>query len=155
VVKGSSSLNLREKWTIPESNFQPCKGKPNSHAWNTKGLFRSNHLAFIPTRGSDPPQATAGPYALPKCRTYACSATTCPYSWLPLQHVFPHIESSNQKKQIRVVGGMSTPRADWLLGLPLTQNSRHVVSTFKRLTRTTTNCDLIKFNNTDGASRHS
>jgi hypothetical protein len=79
-----------------ESNF---KDKPNSHAWNTKGSFRSNHLPFIPTRGSDPPQATAGPYALPKCRTYACSVTTCPYSWLPLQHVFLHVQSSNRKNQ--------------------------------------------------------
>jgi hypothetical protein len=25
VAKGSSSLNLREKWTISESNFNPCK----------------------------------------------------------------------------------------------------------------------------------
>jgi hypothetical protein len=63
---------------------------------------------------------------------------------LLLQHVVLHVESSNQKKQIRVVGGMSTPRADWLLGLPLTQNSRPVVSTFKRLTPITTHCDLIK-----------
>jgi hypothetical protein len=42
------------------------------------------------------------------------------------------------------VGGMSTPRADWLLGLPLTQNSRHVVSTFKRLTPIGTHRDLNK-----------
>jgi hypothetical protein len=101
-------------------------------------------FAFHSDSWTGPPQATAGPYALPKCRTYACSTTTCPYSWLPLQHVFLHVESSNQKKQIRVVGGMSTPQADWLLGLPLTQNSQHVVSTFKRLTPITTHCDLIK-----------
>jgi hypothetical protein len=101
-------------------------------------------FAFLFDSWTGPPQATAGPYALPKCRTYVCSATTCPYSWLPLQHVFLHVESSNQKKQIQVVGGMSTPPADWLLGLPLTQNSRHVVSTFKRLTPITTHCDLIK-----------
>jgi hypothetical protein len=25
VAKGSSGLNLREKWMIPESNFNPCK----------------------------------------------------------------------------------------------------------------------------------
>jgi hypothetical protein len=34
-----------------ELNFQPCKDKPNSHAWNTKGSFRSNHLPFILTCG--------------------------------------------------------------------------------------------------------
>jgi hypothetical protein len=45
---------------------------------------------------------------------------------------------------------MSTPRADWLLGLPLTQNSRHVVSTFKRLTPIGTHRDLNQFINTDG-----
>jgi hypothetical protein len=109
-------------------------------------------FAFHSDSWTGPPQATAGPYALPKCRTYACSATTCPYSWLPLQHVFLHVESSNQKKQIRVVGGMSTPQADWLLGLPLTQNSRHVVSTFKCLTPITTHRDLNQSINTDGVS---
>jgi hypothetical protein len=60
-----------------ESN-STLQGKLNSHAWNTKGSFQSNRLPFIPTRGSKPPQATAGPYALPKCRTYVCSATTKP-----------------------------------------------------------------------------
>jgi hypothetical protein len=47
---------------------------------------------------------------------------------------------------------MSTPRADWLLGLPLTHNSRHVTSTFKRLTPITTHCDLNQFVNTDEVS---
>ena len=37
-----------------------------------------------------------------------------------------------------------------LLGLPLTHNSRHVASTFKRLTQTTTHCGLSKFIYTDG-----
>jgi hypothetical protein len=120
VAKGVSSLNHRERRTIPESRFKTCKDKPNTHAWNTKGSFLSNRLPFIPTRGSGPPQATAGPYALPKCRTYVCSATTKPVLLVAQQHVFPHVELSNQKKQIHVVGGMSTPRADWLLGLPLT-----------------------------------
>jgi hypothetical protein len=34
VAKGSSSLNLREKRAILNQISQPCKGKPNSHAWN-------------------------------------------------------------------------------------------------------------------------
>jgi hypothetical protein len=119
MAKGSSSLNLREKRTIL-NRIQPCKDKPNSHAWNTNGSFRSNRLPFIPTRGSDPPQVTAGPYALPKCRTYVCSATTKLVLLVAQQHVFLHVEPSNQKNQIHVVGGMFTPRADWLLGLPLT-----------------------------------
>jgi hypothetical protein len=50
-----------------------------------------------------------------------------------------------RKTKLRVVGGMSTPRADWLLGLPLYYISRHMASTFKRLATTTTHCDLINF----------
>jgi len=40
---------------------------------------------------------------------------------------------------------MSICRAEELLGLPLTHNSRHVASTFKRLINTTTHCGLNKF----------
>jgi hypothetical protein len=47
---------------------------------------------------------------------------------------------------------MSTYRADRLLGLPLTHNSRHVASTFKCLTPITTHRDLNQFVNTDGVS---
>jgi hypothetical protein len=49
------------------------------------------------------------------------------------------------KTKLRVVGGMSTCRADWLVGLPLYYISRHVASTFKRLATTTTRCDLNNF----------
>ena len=35
-----------------ESNFQPCKGKPNTHAWNTVESLPSNYLLLIPVRGS-------------------------------------------------------------------------------------------------------
>jgi hypothetical protein len=50
-----------------------------------------------------------------------------------------------RKTKLRVVGGMSTPRADWLLGLPLYHISRHVASTFKRLATTTTPYGLNNF----------
>jgi hypothetical protein len=40
---------------------------------------------------------------------------------------------------------MSTPRADWLLGLPLYHISRHVASNFKCLATTATHCDLNNF----------
>jgi hypothetical protein len=50
-----------------------------------------------------------------------------------------------RKTKLPVVGGMSTCRADWLLGLPLYHISRHVASTFKRLATTTTRCDLNHF----------
>jgi hypothetical protein len=76
-----------------ESNLT-LQGKPNTHAWNTTGSFQSNRLPFIPTRGSEPPQATAGTYAHPMCAGHTSVARLQnPYSWLPLQHVFPQ---SNQ-----------------------------------------------------------
>jgi hypothetical protein len=50
-----------------------------------------------------------------------------------------------RKTKLRVVGGMSTCRADWLLGLPLYHISRYVASTFKRLATTTTHYDLNNF----------
>jgi hypothetical protein len=132
--------------------FQPCKDKPNSHAWNTKGSSRSNRLPFIPTRGSEPPQATAGSYALPKCRTYACSATTWPYSWLLLQHVFLHVELSNRKNQNTSGGRYVHSSGRLVTRLTAYHISRHVASTFKCLTTATTHCDLSNFINTDGVS---
>jgi hypothetical protein len=50
-----------------------------------------------------------------------------------------------RKTKLRVVGGMSTPWADWLLGLLLYHISWHVASTFKRLATTTTHYDLNNF----------
>jgi hypothetical protein len=50
-----------------------------------------------------------------------------------------------RKTKLRVVGGMSTCRTDWLLGLTLYHISRHVASTFKYLATTTTCCDLNNF----------
>jgi hypothetical protein len=50
-----------------------------------------------------------------------------------------------RKTKLRVVGGMSTCRANRLLGLPLYHISRRVVSTFKCLATTTTHCDLNNF----------
>jgi hypothetical protein len=152
VAKGSSSLDLREKQTIENRIFKPCKGKPNSHAWNIQQLFQSNRLPCIPTRESVPPQATVGPYAHPMCRTYACSVTTWSYSY-PLCGMYSRTSVRVRKTKLQVVKGMSTPWADRLLGLPFTHNSRHVASTFKCLTTATTHCDLIKlFINTDGVS---
>jgi hypothetical protein len=144
MAKGSSSLNLREKRMILNRISKPCKGKPNSHAWNIQWSFQSNRLPFIPTRGSVPPQATIGPYANQMCRTYVCSATTWPYS-CPLCETYSRTSVRVRKTKLRVVGGMSTPRADWFTRLTAYHISRHVASTFKRLTTATTHCDLIKF----------
>jgi hypothetical protein len=103
VAKGSSSLNLREKRTIPNRISKPCKVKPNSHAWNIQRSFRSNSLPFIPTRGSGPPQATVGPYTHPMCRTYVCSATIWPYS-CPLCGMYSRTSVHLRQTKLRVVG---------------------------------------------------
>jgi hypothetical protein len=137
VAKGSSSLNLREKRTILNRISQPCKGKPNSHAWNIQWSFQSKRLPFIPTCGSGSPQATVGQYAHPICRTYACSATTWPYSYPRCEtysysvrdcRTYSHSVAERipahrcvcEKPNYEWWGGMSTLRADRLLGLPLT-----------------------------------
>jgi hypothetical protein len=67
------------------------------------------------------------------CRMYACSATTWSYSYPHTPTVCVTIGRTLiccgmysrtlvrvRKTKLRVVGGMSTTRADWLLGLPLT-----------------------------------
>jgi hypothetical protein len=88
-------------------------------------------------------KVTVGPYAHPMCRMYICSATAWSYS-CPLCGTYSRTLVRVRKTELRVVGGMSTPRVDWLLGLPLSI-FRHVASTFKRLTTATTHCDLINF----------
>jgi hypothetical protein len=125
--------------------------KPNSHAWNIQCLFRSNRLPFIPGRGAGHHKRLAGSYAHQLCRTYVCSATTLTRIPVCLAERTP-THRCVRKNKLRVVGGMPTCRADWLLGLPLYHISRHVASTFKRLATITTHFDLIKFNNTDGVS---
>ena len=82
-----------------ESNFQPCKGKPNTHAWSTVESLPSNRLLLILVHGSAAlSPATENRHSL--------------HPWL-LQH---KITSYLYKR----VGGMSICRADQLLGLPRT-----------------------------------
>jgi hypothetical protein len=78
-----------------------------------------------------PPQATVGPYAHGRTLVRRAERT-------------PAHRCVCEKPNYELWGVMSTPRADRLLGLPLTHDSRHVDSTFKRLTTATTHCDLIK-----------
>jgi hypothetical protein len=143
VVKEISSLNLREKRMIL-NQISTLQGKPNSHAWNIQWLFRSNHLPFIPGRGAGHHKQLAGPYAHQLCRTYVCSATTWTRIPVCLAERTP-TRRCVRKTRLRVVEGMSTCRADWLLGLPLYHISRHVASTFKRLATITTHFDLNTF----------
>jgi hypothetical protein len=118
VAEGISSPNLRGKRTIL-NRIQTLQGKPNTHAWNIHKLFQSNRLPFIPDCG----QATTSDL---QDRTHTtCAGHTSvarlqnPYSCLP-RRTYSH-RSVREKNQInRVVGGMPTCRADWLLGLPLT-----------------------------------
>jgi hypothetical protein len=143
VAKGLSSLNLRKKWTILNRISQPCKGKPNSHAWNIQWSFRSNRLPFIPTRGSVPPQVTIGPYAHPISRTYVCSVTTWPYS-CPLCGMYSRT-LVRVKNQNTSGGGYVHSSGRFVTRLTAYHISLHVASTFKCLTTATTHCDLIKF----------
>jgi hypothetical protein len=127
------------------------QGKPNSHAWNTKGSFQSNRLPFIPTRGSDPPQATAGPYALLKCRTYICSVTTKPVFLVALATRIP--QSNQVTRRTNTCGGRYVHSSSRLVTrLTAYHISRYVVSTFKHLTPIDTHRDLNQFINTDGVA---
>jgi hypothetical protein len=157
------SISARNGWFWIK--FQkPCKGKPNSHAWNIQWLFPSNRLPSIPTRRSVPPQATVGPYIHPMCRTYVCSTTTWPYSCPrcemysysvrdcrtyshPLRNVLPYVAAC-VKNQITSGGGYVHSSGRSVTRLTAYHISNHVASTFKRLTTATTHYDLIKFSST-------
>jgi hypothetical protein len=168
VAEGISSLNLRKKQTILHRISKPCKGKPNSHAWNIQWSFRSNRLPFIPTRGTRPPQATVGLYAhncagcmsvarlhdhtpVRMCETYAYSVHDCRTYSHPLRNVLPHVGAC-AKNQITSGGRYVHSSGRLVTRLTAYHISRHVASTFKHLTTATTHCDLIKFINTDGVS---
>jgi hypothetical protein len=119
VAKESSSLNLREKWMIL-NRISPLQGKPNSHAWNIEKIVPKQPFAFhsrswIRSTPSDCKTIRTSNVQDVSLQRYCMTVLL-----VSLQHVFSHVEVNNQKNQIRVVGGMSTCRADWLLGLPLT-----------------------------------
>ena len=52
--KGIKQSQFSRETDDSESNFEPCKGKPNTHAWSTIESLPSNRLPFIPVRGSVP-----------------------------------------------------------------------------------------------------
>jgi hypothetical protein len=119
VAKGLSSLNLREKRTIL-NRISPLQGKPNSHAWNIEKTFPKQPFAFhsgswIRSTTSDCRIIRTSNMQDIRLQRYCMTVLL-----VALQHVFPHVEASNRKNQILVVGGMTTSRADWLLGLPFT-----------------------------------
>jgi hypothetical protein len=122
-----------------------------THTLGTSNDLRSNFLNFIPTRGSGPPHATVGPYA------HKCAGRTS-VVWLhdrtPI-HCAEHTPARwcmCEKPNYEWWEGMSTPRADWLLGLPLTiiYGMWLVVSnTWPQLPHTAT---LSTFIHTDGVT---
>jgi hypothetical protein len=124
------------------------QGKPNTHAWNTNRVFRSNRFPHIPGYGSGPPQATVGPYAHHSCRTYVCSATTKPVFLSAMQNVLPHVGACKHKikvewwKRVHLPGHFGTRLTAYHI-------LRHVASTFKHLATTTTHFDLKTFIKTD------
>ena len=52
--KGIKQSQYPRETDDSESNFQPCKGKPSTHAWSTDESRLSNRLLLIPVHGSGP-----------------------------------------------------------------------------------------------------
>ena len=52
--KGIKQSQFPRETDDSESNFQPCKGKPNTHAWSTVESLPSNRWLLIPVYGSVP-----------------------------------------------------------------------------------------------------
>jgi hypothetical protein len=146
VAKGSNSLNLHEKRTILNRvsklamvNLTHTLGTSNDRSEATVCLSFRLMDQYHHKRLYDHIRTQM-------CRTYVCSATTWSYS-CPLCRTYSRTSVHVQKTKLRVVGyahssGWSVTR------LTAYHNSRHVDSTFKRLTTATTHCDLIKFSST-------
>jgi hypothetical protein len=62
-----------------------------------------------------------------------------------VRNVLLHVGASVKKNKLRVVGGYVHSSGRSVTKLTAYHNSRHVASTFKYLTTTTTHCDLINF----------
>ena len=52
--KGIKQSQYLRETDDSESNFQPCKDKPNTHTWSTDESLQSNRLHLIPVHGSAP-----------------------------------------------------------------------------------------------------
>ena len=113
-----------------ESNLLTWPGRPNTHAWGSTSRFA--HATFpLSFRVVDQGHPLRVQGSTPR---YGAG------SWAFLH---PHVAAWEQRsKRVRE---KSTRRADQVLKLTDYHISRHVVSTFKRLTTTTTHCDLINF----------
>ena len=104
-----------------ESNFLTLQGKPNSHVTCNFRRHTDNISLYFPGCGTGSPSSTT---------EYDDSAPACACM------------RNDVQKRVKVE---STCRANQLLMLTDYHISRHMVSTFKRLTATTTHCGLVKF----------
>jgi hypothetical protein len=96
------SISVRNGWFWIE--FHNLARDSNSHA--RKLSFLGNHSPHIPGRGTEPPQASAGPYAHSLCRTYVYSATIRSYSCL-LCRMYSHMSVRVCDKNQNSSGGVS------------------------------------------------
>ena len=113
-----------------ESNLLTWPGIPNAHAWDRHLASPTWLFPSIPASRNRP---TALDYKNPRHGTTPGREPPCTCMW-------PY-ENNVQRRW----GDMFRPRCNPVLKLTDYHISRHVVSTFKRLTTTTTHCDLIDF----------
>jgi hypothetical protein len=141
VAKGSSILNLREKRTIPESNFSLAR----VNLTHTLGTFRDCSKATVclsfrlvdQIHHKRPLDHThiqyVGRTSVVRLhdRTPGCPATHIPTRW------------SEWPKKPNTSGGRYVDSSGRLVSrLTAYHISQHVASTFNRLTTATTHCDL-------------
>ena len=113
-----------------ESNLLTWPDRPNTHAWGSTSRFthatfpfnsRCTEQAHRPRLQESPPRYDAGSWA----------------------YLHPHVAAWEQRS--KTAGSMFRLRCNPVLKLIDYHISRHVVSTFKSLTTTTTHCGLIHF----------
>src|SRR6185369_1604654 len=83
----------------------------------------------FPLHGTGPPPSTTRIHTTVRCRVVSLLAPAC----------------GCMKQRSKTVGSMFRPRCNPVLKLTDYHISRHVFSTFKRITTTTTHCGLIHF----------
>ena len=111
-----------------ESNLLTWPGRPNTHAWE-QSHPRNSSLQF-PLHGTGPPPSTTRIHATVRRRVVSLLAPAC-----------GRMRNNVQRRW----EGMFRLRFNPVLKLTDYHISRHVVSTFKSLTTTTTHCGLIHF----------
>jgi hypothetical protein len=149
---GKGIKQSQSAWEADDSESNSTlQGKPNSRLEHPT-IVPKQPFAFHSDSWTDPPQATAGPYALPKCRMYVYSTTAKPVLLVALATRIPTRRTWVTRRSKTSGGRYVHSSGQLATRLTAYHISRHVASTFKRLTRTTTRYNLIKFNKTGGVS---